>query len=201
MHAQLSLVTPPAVEPVELATAKAHLRVDHSTEDQDIARKIAAARRWAENFLARALITQTWRLHLDAFPFDGSPIELPMPPLQSVTHVKYRATDGTLTTWPSASYVVDAPSGPTAGRGRLYPAYGETYPTPQDRLSAVEIQFVAGYGDAPEDMPAEVESGLLLRLGDLYVYREDSITGTIYTDTKAAQRLLWPIRSMGWVAL
>jgi len=196
VHAQLSLVTPPAVEPVELAVAKAHLRVDHDTEDDDIERKVAASRRWAENFLGRSLITQTWRLLLDAFPLDGAPIELPLPPLQSVTHVKYRATDGTLTTWSSASYVVDAPAGPTASRGRIYPAYGETYPTPQDRPSAVEIEFVCGYGAAASDIPAEVASGLLLRLGDLYAVREDAPFGP---DTKAAQRLLWPSRSLGWV--
>lgn len=196
MHAQLSLVTPPAAEPVELAVAKAHLRVDHTTDDADIERKVSAARRWAENFLGRALITQTWRLTLDAFPLDGSPIELPLPPLQSVTHVKYRATDGTLTTWSPASYVVNAPAGPTAGRGRLYPAYGEMYPTPQDCPSAVEIEFVCGYGDEPEHIPAEVAAGIQLRLGDLYAVREDAPAGP---DTKAAQRLLWPLRSLGWV--
>lgn len=196
MHPQLSLVSPPTAEPVALEVAKAHLRVDHASDDADINRRIAGARAWAENFLCRALITQTWRLHIDRFPLSGEPLELPLPPLQSVTHVKYRATDGTLTTWPAENYIVDAPQGAGAGRGRLYPAYGEAYPTPQARPSAVEIEFVAGYGAEPESVPAEIVNALLLRLGDLYAVREDAPAGP---DTKAAERLLWPIRSMGWV--
>lgn len=66
-------VTPPAIEPVTLDEAKAHLRVDINAEDSLITRLISDAREWVERFLRRSLITQTWALYLDAFPVGAGP--------------------------------------------------------------------------------------------------------------------------------
>ena len=64
----LNLITPPAVEPVTLADAKAHLKVDTTDDDALITALITAARARAEWHTGRALITQSWTLWLDAWP-------------------------------------------------------------------------------------------------------------------------------------
>jgi uncharacterized phiE125 gp8 family phage protein len=79
----LQLLAPPAAEPVTLAEAKAHLKLDTSDEDALVAALITAARARAEWHTGRAFVTQRWRLRLDAWPQQGV-IELPLPPLVSV---------------------------------------------------------------------------------------------------------------------
>jgi uncharacterized phiE125 gp8 family phage protein len=59
------LVTPPTIEPVSLAEAKAHLRVTEADDDALIAGYILAARHAAESYIRGALITQTWDYSLD----------------------------------------------------------------------------------------------------------------------------------------
>ena len=55
----IKVVTPPATEPVTLAEAKLHLRVDGSDEDALITRLISAAREQCEQELGRALADPT----------------------------------------------------------------------------------------------------------------------------------------------
>ena len=62
------LVTAPAAEPLTLAEAKLHLRVDDTADDALIGALITAARQHAEHDTRRALVTQTWKLALDASP-------------------------------------------------------------------------------------------------------------------------------------
>ncbi len=73
------LITPPAVEPVTLADAKAYLRVDNDDDDGVISALIAGARSHIEAQTRRALITQAWRLVRDAWPGDGRIAVLPSP--------------------------------------------------------------------------------------------------------------------------
>ena len=56
----------PALEPVTLAEAKAHMRLGHDSEDALIAGLIRAARDEVERTTGTALIDQDWRLALDA---------------------------------------------------------------------------------------------------------------------------------------
>ena len=58
----------PAVEPVSLAEAKAHLRVTSTSEDLLIASLITAARVHLEVMLSCAFITQSWSWFLDDWP-------------------------------------------------------------------------------------------------------------------------------------
>ena len=141
------LETGPSVEPVLKAAIKTHLRISHSDDDTYIDGLATAARQRIEDWTGRALITQTWDLYLDDFPVERY-IRIPRPPLQSVTHLKYYLNE-VLTTWDSGNYIVDI----YKLVGRLWLAENVAWPTADDRPNAVEIQYVAGYGDASTDVP------------------------------------------------
>ena len=87
------LLTPPAVEPVTLAEAKAYLRVEHDDDDDVIASLIAAARSHIEAQTRRALITQTWQIRRDSWPGDGR-IRVVPAPLGEVLAARTYDTEG-----------------------------------------------------------------------------------------------------------
>lgn len=164
----LTIVTPPAEEPVTLTEAKNHLRVDLSDDDSLISALIVAAREHAEAITRRAFITQTLKLSLDAFPANNGPIYVPMPPLQSVNSLKYFDTDGmeqTLTE--GTDFLVDNESEP----GRITPAPDTGWPATQNRPNAVSVEFVAGFGDASK-VPQGIKQAILLMVGHWYENRE-----------------------------
>jgi len=178
----LSIVTQPAVEPLSLAEAKAHLRVDHNDEDELIQIYIRAAREYLEGpygFLGRCLVTQTWRLTLDEFP--TAEIKIPLPPLQDVVKVAYDDSLGNEITINPDDYYVDSSSQP----GWVVPV--SSWPTPLDAVNAVRIDFITGYpadtGSSPPDLtaniPFNIKAGMLLMIGNMYENREDDIVGTI----------------------
>ena len=64
----LQLVTAPTQEPVSLAEARLHLRVDFSDDDALIMALIRSARLAAETITGRQLVTARWKYILDSFP-------------------------------------------------------------------------------------------------------------------------------------
>lgn len=162
----------------------------NTTADPELTRLITAVRERAELATQRALITQTWDLVLDEFPGDGY-IEIPKPPLSSVTHVKYRDTAGTLQTWGSSNYIVEAPSGPRARRGRVSLAFGVTWPATYGQAGDVQVRFVCGYGAAASTVPALIRSAMLADLAALYLQRSQVITGTIVAELPIGSRSIY----------
>lgn len=169
MGLKLKLVTKPVAEPLTLDEAKDHLKLelDDGTEDALISRLIVAARRRAESFLWRAIMKQTWDYFLDEFPNSEGIILVPLPPLQSVTTVKYIDLDGVQQTLAASLWKVDTVSEPA----RLVPAFNESWPSTREEINAVEIRFVAGYTDIGE-VPEEVKSAMKMMAGTWYENRE-----------------------------
>lgn len=165
----LDLITAPALEPVSLAQAKLHLKVDHSEDDTLIGGLIVAARRMAEHQTQRALVTQTWELVLDAFP--AAEIQLAKPKVLSIVWVKYLDAAGALQTLDSAAYALDAATLP----GYVVPV--STWPSTYDGANAVRVRFTAGYGPAAADVPADVVAWMQLQIGALYRNREAFAAG------------------------
>lgn len=167
----LNLVTPPSSSPVSTAEAKAHLKVMDNNSDTMIAGLVAAATQHLEGrsgILGRSLMTQTWETRFDAFPGRcGGRIELPMPPLQSVSWVKYVDPAGVLQTVPTEDYVVDAQH----MIGRIRPAYQTLWPVTRDEEGAVRIEFVAGYGNASA-VPSPIKQAILMLVGHWWLNRE-----------------------------
>lgn len=182
----IKLITAPASEPVTLAEAKLHLRVETADEDALITALIAAARADAEHLTGRALISQTLELALDGF---SPEIRLQKPPVASVESVKYIDSAGLLQTLPQWAYVLDSHSEPA----RLVPAYGLCWPTARNEVNAVLIRYVAGYADAAA-VPQIIKSWMLLRIGTLYAHREEVVAGVAVATLPFVDRLLDPFR-------
>lgn len=179
----LTLITPPTVTPLTLAETKKHLRVTSTDQDDLITIYLKAATAYVDGewgFLGRAIVTQTWQLSLDAFP-DGA-IRLPLPPLQSVTSVKYDDTAGVEQTISASNYYVDSDSEP----GWVVPLSTFSWPTPLDAANAVRVVFVAGYpadSSSPPDLtaniPFNIKAGIMLLVANLFEHREENIAETI----------------------
>lgn len=179
----LTLVTAPATEPVTLAEAKSHLRVTTTDDDVLITALIVAARESAESAMGRALITQTWDMTIDGFP---PVIDVPLPPLQSVTSINYVDENGDSQTLATTEYTVDIKSSP----GRLVESYGKTWPTTRDVINAVTVRFVAGYG-ASASVPQAIKQGMLMHIGHMYANRESVLVGIQAQDMPQASAFLY----------
>lgn len=177
------LKTAPATEPVTLAEARIHLRADDDVTDEDalISSLIVSAREYVELLTNCPLITQSWTYYGDCF--DGD-IEL-KPNLQTVTTVKYIDTDGTQQTIIATDYDVDV-----AGVvGSVYPAYNVSWPYARNVKNAIEVEFVAGYGEAV-DVPSSIKAAMLLLVGHWYEHRESVIVGVSIAEVPMAVGML-----------
>ena len=165
-------IAAPASEPLALADAKAHCRVDHSDDDALITALIVAAREQAEHETGRALVTQTWELVHDTFP---EAFVLRKAPIASVTSVKYiDPATGAEQTLDPADTLLDNASEP----GYLVPAYGKAWPTARAVPNAVRCRYVCGYGNAAA-VPQAIKQWMLLAIGTMYAQRETVVAGTV----------------------
>ena len=162
----LVMTTAPTVEPVTLADAKAHLRVDANAEDAFISSLIVTSRLHVEAALGLALVAQSWLLTLDAWPSSRT-LELPLRPVLSVQSVAVRNADGSLSTLAPSLYHLDRRSSPP----RIV-ATASPMPTPAVVADGIEVRFTAGYGALAGDVPAPIRHALLLLVAHWFENRE-----------------------------
>jgi uncharacterized phiE125 gp8 family phage protein len=179
----VTVVTPPAAEPITLAEAKLQCRVTGSAEDALLEPLITAAREAFEAEANVALVTRTLRLTVDGFGV--KPIRLPFPPAASISSVKYIDAAGVQQTLDAAEYVLDGSRQPAV----LRTAYGRSWPTVRLQHAAVEVEYVAGFG-GPADVPELAKAAIKLLLGHLFSNREAVTIGTIANETPLAYRRL-----------
>ena len=165
----LKVITAPTVEPVTLATAKLHARVEIDDDDDLIEAYISAARERAEHLTERALAPATLCLYLDAFPADG--IQIPRPPVSAIVSVQYVDGAGDLQTVDSADYALDDAQEPAW----LLPAYGFSWPSTLDVANAVRVTYTAGY--TADACPAQVKAYILAVVAGMYAQREILASG------------------------
>jgi len=188
----LVLTSAPAVEPVSLDDAKAHLRIDGDGEDAIVATLVTVSRTHVERSLGRALITQGWQLVLDGWPV--SPwLALPIMPVQAVGAITTYASDDAPTVFASDHYTLDAHSQPA----RLVLRGAQSWPVPGRRANGIEITLTAGYGDAAEDVPAPLRQALLLLIAHWYERREPVVLDAAAADVPATVAgLIAPYRTV-----
>ena len=168
----LRVITPPTIEPVSLAEAKQHLRIEHDADDSLISASITAAREWTEVYLDSSLIATRWRVTLDMFPAE---IVLPKSPLLSspAPVVTYKTTNETTVTLSSSDYRVDAYAQPPAIR----PNYADSWPAHLADYNAVAVEFSVGYGTTADEVPQRIKNALLMLTTHLYEQRSAVLVG------------------------
>ena len=167
-------VTAPTSEPVSVADAKRHLRVEHSDDDLLIKRLIETAVAYVDvrGALGKAMITQTWA---EWFGPNSSEILLSLGPVQSVSAIKYYDTDNALQTETLSNYHVLGTSTHTV----IKPKTGYWWPTTSSRSDAIKIEYVIGYGDTFRDVPSTVRHAILMLVSHYYENRVNELIGTI----------------------
>jgi len=160
------MTSAPAVEPVTVFEAKEHLRVDGTVEDVLISSLIVTSRLHIEAALGLALISQSWKLVLDAWPKAGV-LRMPLRPLSSVSAVRVFAADGTSQVVDPVRYFVDTVGEPprVIGNAGGIPAPGRT-------ANGIEVDFVAGYGAAVSDVPSPIRHAVLLLVAHWFEHRD-----------------------------
>lgn len=189
---RLRVVTPPAAEPVTLAEAKAHLRLEGTDDDTYVEVLIQAARQHVEEVCWRGVVTQTWEAVLSCFPSEEA-VMLPGGNLASITSVAYTDGDGDAQTMSTDDYEADTVSVP----GRLVLSYDAAWPSTRSQWDAVRVRYVVGWEVA--NVPAPVKQALLLLVSQMYEHRTPEVTGvSMGRVTFSVDALLAPYRLVRW---
>jgi len=143
----LTVIAPPAEEPLTLAAAKDFLRLGTTAEDGLVTELIRAGRAHVETASGLAFVTRTLKRRWTAWPYGlmlGGVKLRPAPARALVSVVRVDAEGG--------EELLTGRFQLTSGRLRLRPFAG----LPVVPLGgAIEVTFVAGYGDA-EDVPEDL---------------------------------------------
>lgn len=187
---------------ISTADMKTFLRVDTSDDDSVIASYVATATEAVKQHLRRALLTETFVFKADGFAYadaderlialgagvhtasrpyllgGGDTLDLPFPPLQSVTSVVTYDRGNNASTFDASNYQVDLQS------GRIYLNEGSVWPSDLRAQDAVEVTYVAGYGSG--SIPAPIVQAIREYVEQMY----DGCAGM----TDSVKRLLAPYR-------
>lgn len=192
------LITPPALQPVTLAEAKLHLRVDHNDEDTLIESLIRAATEHLDGWtgiLGRCLVEQVWRQDHDRF---ARQMIIPLGPVIAVQSITWRDPTGQLSTVPSGSYDLRTDE---AGNAVIRFDGDYVFPTNLHESRAVAINFKAGYETKPgplatSTVPDPLKVAILLLVGHWYQNREAVSPAGMASLPFAVEALIAPYRRM-----
>lgn len=160
-----------------------------TTEDSVLDVMISAARGYCEGITRRAFAPQTLEVYLNYFP-GRSHIELPRPPLTSVTSIIYKdslSAENTMVA--STQYLVDTDS----DIGRIVLPYGVSWPSfTAYPINPIRIRYIAGY----TTLPAELKQAMVLLVAHWYNSRE--AVGTVSGEIEFAVTALLSQYRAGW---
>lgn len=156
------LVTPPALEPVTIADARAFLRISTESEDEILRRIIKTARELVEAEAGLALVDQTWRLRVDRWPRSGR-LAIFKYPVKAVTAVVAYRPDGSAISLEPEEFMLQHGRRPQ----RVYMAQ---YPDAQT-FCGLEVDFIAGFGETGVEVPDALKQAILTLTAHLYENR------------------------------
>lgn len=155
---------------------------------EEVTRSAVATVDGPKGRLGRCLVNQTWRLTVDCWHPE---IALPLPPVQSVTQVRYRDRGGAWQIMEPSQYRL---FGAGSWAAELSPAYGMVWPAITFDRDSVEIEFVTGYGDDINDIPASLLHGIRLLAAHFYVERQPVTFATPHEMPFGVKEILAPYK-------
>jgi uncharacterized phiE125 gp8 family phage protein len=191
-------------EPVTLAQAKLHARVDISADDPLIAGFITSARKQVELRLSQRLLTTVLDYFSDSWPWVGGywnrtvraqAVMGPMPywlpsstvgildlhgaPLLGVQWVRYTDFNGVVQTIDPSLYIFDAftPGSSIVGPSRIQPAFAQTWPIPRPTIDSINIRYTVGYGADYTAVPQNLKDAIKMMVS--LWYRNRDIAGQV----------------------
>lgn len=152
---------------LSVEVCKAHLRVEHDSEDDLIEALRDAAIEYVERYCGVKLGAQTgltWRA--ERLPSATSAhVDLALQPVTQITAIEWEDGTGAAVAGDVADYRVSS-------RGLLRPAVGKSWPS--GVAGEVVVTFDAGY--AADEAPPSLLQAVRLMLGHLYMNREAVVT-------------------------
>jgi uncharacterized phiE125 gp8 family phage protein len=180
------LLTAPAIEPLSLAEAKAYLRVETGDDDEVIGALIAGSRIHVEAQTRRALITQSWRICVDAWPEDGRLTIVPAP-LQTLIAARVYDFDNAAHAVDTGAFVLDR-----GGSALIFAPWA--LPAPGRLAAGIELDVTVGYGDAAVDVPQALRQAIRLLVAHWYENRGLVAAGTTSVLPSTVAALIAPYR-------
>ena len=186
--AGITIVADVSEEPISADNVRSYARIDDGVDTTEITNMIKSSRLFVENYLGRSLLNRTLKFSVDYIDevdqplFEGTRIgpdmtirrrylQLPRPPVVSVTHVKTFDDADTETTLSSSKYYLDNQREPA----RIILRNGETWPTALRVGNAIEVTYVSGYGTTRSSVPEAIIQGLFQHITFMYENRGDQM--------------------------
>jgi len=159
---------PPVSPPLDVELVRQHCRLDDLDQADMVEFYIDSARDHVEEWkgvTGQALITQTWRQDFRAF---DACLRLPIWPVQSVSSVTYYNTSEVSTTLATSVYeLLEDELGAYVSL-----KYGQQWPNIGNTTKAVSVTYVCGYGNIPNNIPADIRHAMMLMISHWYENRE-----------------------------
>lgn len=185
MDGWFKIITPPAASQVVTRTEmKAHLRVDHSSEDDLIDFLLAEAEEAVASDCRVVLLDTVTELYLDNFPYSQAyanrqtlenvlatggvyqEIILKRRPVSAINSIKYYDSDNVLQTLATSVYETDL-IGP---HPRIRPKVSQNWPATYSRYNAIVINFNEGYANVAA-IPKGIKQLIRLKVAGWYENR------------------------------
>jgi uncharacterized phiE125 gp8 family phage protein len=172
---------------ISVADCKKHLQIEaiETYYDSDIEAYIRTAQEYVEEWTNLTLFQTTITAKWNRFP--EAPVEslrLPAWPVSDVTSISYRNTEGTSV---NLSKTTDVQLSLQSVPSFVQPLPNAEWPETQiDRVDAVTIVFVAGYGTTSATVPHRIRQAIKLLVGHWFKNREAVVTGTISKEIELA---------------
>lgn len=169
------LIEAPATQPVTVEELLSqhlwNVYPEHQSEGL-LGRLIKSATNHVETVIWRKLVSQRWRLYLDAWPADG--IYLPFGRVLSVDDVFWLDEDGVDYQLVSGGDYIPA----VIGEEPMVLPVSSGWPSGVlFDVNSIRVEFTAGYG-AAADVPEDIRHAIMMLAGHWYETREAVILGT-----------------------
>lgn len=184
--------TQPTLEPVTVSEFADHARIDGDDEALLANGMLIRARQCVESDSGVTLMPTVWQGLWDRFPCGDEPSELRLMrgPVSAIASIQYVDAAGATQSW--TDYRADIYRTPA----RITPVFGGAYPTAQEIVNAVIVEFTAGYASSSA-VPQIAKGAIFLLAAHWFRNRESTVIGSITKEIELSYRSL--VDALHWM--